>query len=384
VSMYGTRPAAGNWQKCYTKLLLDNGFTRTRASTCVFHHRERDIDLIVHGDDFVTAGDHEDLVWLQGIFESTFEISTTILGHDEGDAKDAKFLNRIISVTEGGYTYEADARHAEMVIRDLGLGNAKSVSSPVSDESFESEEFLDHERFKKYQSICARANFLAVDRMDIQFATKECCRAMSKPTVRNWAQLKRLGRYLIGRKRLIYRYDFQDDVRMVTTYSDANWASNKADRKSTSGGMIMHGQHYIKSWSKTQSLVALSSAESELYAIVKASSETLGILSTIRDMGKTFASAMFSDASAALGMIQRQGLGKVRHIDCGYLFVQNLNAEKVIRFAKVAGTDNPADMCTKGLASDLISKYVERANTWFAEGRPLMCPQIAQEGFGSS
>ena len=52
VSMYGARPAASNWQKCYTKLLVDNGFTKTRASTCVFYYHVRDLDLIAHGDDF--------------------------------------------------------------------------------------------------------------------------------------------------------------------------------------------------------------------------------------------------------------------------------------------------------------------------------------------
>ena len=195
-SMYGTRPAASNWQKCYTKLLVDNGFAKTRASTCVFDHHVRDLDLIAHGNDFVTTGDHEDLQWLKGVFETTFEISTTVLGHDKDDSKFAKVLNRIISVEESGYTYEADARHAELLVRDLGLEEARSVVSPVSDERFESEDFLDHEKFKKYQSICARANFLAVDRLDLQFATKECCRAMSKPTFRDWSRMKRLGSIL--------------------------------------------------------------------------------------------------------------------------------------------------------------------------------------------
>ena len=147
---------------------------------------------------------------------------------------------------------------------------------------------------------------------------------MSKPTFRDWSRMKRLGRYIIGHKRLVYKYEFQEDVGTITTYSDANWASNKADRRSTSGGIIMHGKHYIKSWSKTQALVALSSVESELDAIVKASSETLGVMSLIRDANKNFTSAIFSDASAALGIVQRQGLGKLRHIDCSYLFVQNL------------------------------------------------------------
>ena len=120
----------------------------------------------------------------------------------------------------------------------------------------------------------------------------------------------------------------------------------------------MHGLHYIKSWSKTQSLVARSSAESELYAIVKASSETLGLRAIFGDLNKKFTSTILSDASAALGTIQRQGLGKFRHIDCSYLFVQNLNAEKIIKFSKVLGTENPADLCTKGLSEAEIEKYI--------------------------
>ena len=376
VSMYGTRQAASNWQKCYTNLLLGSGFTRTRASTCIFYHAGRDLDLIVHGDDFVTTGDQDDLTWLKEEFEKTFEISTTVIGHDEGDEKAAKVLNRIISVVDDGYTYEADARHVEHMINDLGLKDAKSVSSPTGEETGDTEELLEYDKFKKYQSICARGNFLAVDRMDIQFATKECCRAMSKPTERDWNKLKRLGRYLLGRKRLVYKYKFQEDQGSFTTYSDANWASNKTDRKSTSGGTIMHGLHYIKSWSKTQSLVALSSAESELYAIVKASSETLGLRTIFGDLNKKFTSTILSDASAALGIIQRQGLGKLRHIDCSYLFVQNLNAEKIIKFSKVLGTENPADLCTKGLSEAEIEKYIKMTQSAFHQGKHGLCPQL--------
>ena len=171
VSMCGTWPAANKWQKCYTTLVTENGFKRTRACTCVFRHPERDIDLMVHGDDIISTGDAEDLAWLKELFEKQFEISTNIIGHEPGDEKHLKVLNRIISVEEGGYTYEPDARHAEVIIKELGLQEAKPVTTPVADECHETDELLDHERFKKYQSICARANFLALDRMDIQFAS---------------------------------------------------------------------------------------------------------------------------------------------------------------------------------------------------------------------
>ncbi len=82
------------------------------------------------------------------------------------------------------------------------------------------------------------------------------------------------------------------------------------------------GKHYIKSWSKNQSAIALSSAEAELYAIIKTASETLGIRSILKDWHKPMTADLMADASAALGIIGRTGLGKLRHIDTSYLWLQ--------------------------------------------------------------
>ena len=201
---------------------------------------------------------------------------------------------------------------------------------------------------------------------------------MSKPTLKDWAKLKRLGRYLIGKPRLVYMYKFQEEVTALTAYSDANWASNTGDRRSTSGGLILRGSHYIKSWSKTQSLVALSSAEAELYGIVKCSSEILGLKSIVQDMDKCLGALLYSDASAALGVIQRQGLGKLRHIDCSYLFVQAINADKVVQFAKVAGQENPSDLGTKGLCAEAVIRHMTFSGGQFRSGRPELCPGIVR------
>ena len=65
---------------------------------------------------------------------------------------------------------------------------------------------------------------------------------------------------------------------------------------------------YIKSWSKTQPLVALYSAESELHAVVTASAEVMGFQSVIRDVGESWSTVVYSGASAALGVTHREGL----------------------------------------------------------------------------
>lgn len=54
----------------YTDILVKNGFKATRAPTCTTSHIDRDIQLIVHGDDLVSVGDEHDLCWLQGVLSA--------------------------------------------------------------------------------------------------------------------------------------------------------------------------------------------------------------------------------------------------------------------------------------------------------------------------
>jgi hypothetical protein len=233
----------------------------------------------------------------------------------------------------------------------------------------EKEELLDNEHHNKYRSLIARRNFMAHDRMDMQFTSKECARKMSSPNLRDWGRLKRSGRYLEGAPTVVMHYPFQDLPSTLVGYSVANWAGDKQKRKSTSGGVVMFGAHYIKSWSKTQSTVALSSAESEFYGLVKCVVEVLGIKSAIERWGVEIKGVIKSDASAALGIIQRQGLGKMRHLDCSYLYIQQVSAERILRFEKVPGANNPADLCAKGLASEKIKEHMAYINAYFLAGR---------------
>ena len=91
----------------------------------------------------------------------------------------------------------------------------------------------------------------------------------------------------------------------------------------------MLGAHTVKTWSTNQAVLALSSGEAEYYAIVEAASVALGIRSLAADMGIKFESpiAIKSDASAAIGISSRLGIGKVRHIEVKQLWVQEKSCE---------------------------------------------------------
>ena len=70
----------------------------------------------------------------------------------------------------------------------------------------------------------------------------------------------------------------------------------------------------MKTWSKTMGILALSSGESELAAVVRAATEGMGLQSIPSDFDLCGHEAIKSDATAAIGMVHRLGLGKVRHL----------------------------------------------------------------------
>ena len=107
---------------------------------------------------------------------------------------------------------------------------------------------------------------------------------MANPTMRDSERVKRIGRYLPGRPRAKCWFRWHQSGELEA-YSDADWGSDKATRRSVSGGVIMRGRHCLKVWTKKQQVVSLSSAESELYAEVKTASEGLGVQSVAKDLG---------------------------------------------------------------------------------------------------
>ena len=87
---------------------------------------------------------------------------------------------------------------------------------------------------------------------------------------------------------------------------------------------------------------------------------------------------IMADASAALGTIGRTGLEKLRHIDTSYLWLQQESIKQKLKLNKVKGTENPADMNTKGLNGDDIIRYVRMLNMEHKEGKSDLAPEVHQ------
>ena len=116
-------------------------------------------------------------------------------------------------------------------------------------------------------------------------------------------------------------------------------------------------------------MIALSSAEAELYALLKGTAQSLGLKSMAAAFGDELHVAVWSDATAAIAIAQRGGLGKLRHIQTQYLWIQERVAAKDIGLKNVLGTDNPADLLTKHLPREVMERHLEFSGLVVKGGR---------------
>ena len=99
------------------------------------------------------------------------------------------------------------------------------------------------------------------------------------------------------------------------------------------------------------------------------STEIIGILNMMVDWKAHYGARIFADSTAALGVVNRKGSGKLRHVRVGMLWVQGKREEGTLEYSKVGGEDNPGDLMTKHLGTDLLKKHTARLNLEVRGGR---------------
>ena len=148
--------------------------------------------------------------------------------------------------------------------------------------------------------------------------------------------------------------------KVLTGISDSDFAGCQYSRKSASAHCILLGTHCIRTASKTQSIVSLSSPESEYYGVVKAASITMGIRTILKDMGIQVDVEILSDASSGISLASRRGLGRARHVATRFLWLQQHVRDKTVIIKKVKGTQNPSDIGTKAVSGKSIEEALAR------------------------
>ena len=223
---------------------------------------------------------------------------------------------------------------------------------------------LQKEDVKHYRSVVGKLMWLIPLRPDLNYATKELSRALQEPTEEDYAKMKHLLKYLAATRNYEFVISPGDLVSSnratITTYVDSDWAGCKSTRKSTSGGVLHLNGVCVHHYSRTQTTVALSSGEAELYAIGSGVAEALGLKNFLHELGIACTITICTDSSAARSITTRHGVTKqTKHIQLRYLYMQELVHNGTIKCDKILGTTNPSDILTKYKALYDVSRHAD-------------------------
>ena len=183
---------------------------------------------------------------------------------------------------------------------------------------------------------------------------------MLNPSDIHWQAGKRILRYLQGTRNLGLSFKKTSDKQfLIQAYSDADWAGDQDDRKSTTGYVILLNGSVVSWVSKKQSTIALSSAEAEYMAISATMQEIKWIEQLLKELkvNTSRTAQLFCDNQAAIAISQNDvHHARTKHIDIRHHYIREAIQKKEVQLSWIRSEDQLADIFTKALPIHAFQK----------------------------
>ena len=263
---------------------------------------------------------------------------------------------KFVQMSDTGEIWIGQPNFTVELLKKFQMAESKQVDTPSDPGMKLRKKTEEEEEFDKvrYQSAVGSLLYLSTrSRPDIAFAVGNAARYCSQPSQLHWSAVKRIFRYLKGTSNLGLCY--QPSKTDLVGYSDADWAGDVNDRKSTSGYVFMMSGSPISWRSKKQSSVALSTAEAEYIALSSATQEAMWLRqlfsNLLPDYQLSMPTTIHEDNQSTICMAKNsQSHGRSKHVDIKYHFVREQVERQTINILYCKSEDMTADIFTKGLA----------------------------------
>uniref|UniRef100_A0AAV1U0S8 Reverse transcriptase Ty1/copia-type domain-containing protein n=1 Tax=Peronospora matthiolae TaxID=2874970 RepID=A0AAV1U0S8_9STRA len=204
------------------------------------------------------------------------------------------------------------------------------------------------------EAVGALMHLTTATRPDIAFAMGYVSRFMRNPQEGYWVAVKRIFRYLLGTKMhgICYKPNAKIGFRC---YSDADWAGDLADRKSTSGYVFMLLGAPVSWGSKKQPSVSLSTSEAEYIALSLSIQEGKWIHRLLCEMmmatDKEGPELMIHEDNQSCIKMTKNPVnhGRAKHIDIKYHHIRDEVKRGEVKLKYCETSVMLADIMTKGL-----------------------------------
>ena len=338
-SIYGLKQSGRNWNAMLHTCLVENAklccavhFVQNSADTCVYTRESNNekVILIIWVDDLIIAANNESVMKnVKRMLTERFKMK------DMG--KMQHFLGIDFEQTDGVVKMSQE-RFVNKVLDRFGMQDCKPRETPCEPKLEYTENAERMQDLRKYREAVGSLIYLSTcTRPDISFVVSKLSQHFAEPTVEHWNTVKHVFRYLKGtmEKGLYFRRNGTEKLGL-RVYSDADWASDSADRRSTSGycASLNEGSSLISWKTRKQPTVALSTCEAEYMALASAIQEGIyleQLLSGV-DNYQYAQTKVYEDNQGAIALarnpVNRQ---RCKHIDIKYHFIrENVNNGRFI------------------------------------------------------
>jgi len=355
-SLYGLKQAPRCWNSRFTNLLKKFQLAQSVSDPCVFISDNDDtLYLAVYVDDgLIFASRQETIDSLIGYMRKEFEVrlikSNCFIGIEIARDPDSSTI------------FLHQASYIRRIIERFNLKNCKTAATPIElNHPLNRPEVLQTKILEDvpYPEIIGSLLYCCMGtRPDISYALSVLSKYSSSPRNAHWEAAKRVVRYL--KETINHGLIFSKaDNPKLTCFTDADWAGDQSNRRSTSGMVTMINRGPISYHAKQQSVVALSTCEAEYIAGCTAVQELVWLRRFLKELKVPYGqnTVLKCDNQSAVKLIKNPEFHKrSKHIEIRFHYIREQFSKKEFNVEYVQTENQLADIFTKALTAEKHDK----------------------------
>ena len=358
-TLYGLKQSPRVWFGRFCQAMLKHDFKQSHSDHTLFvKKREGKVTcLIIYVDDMIITGDdREEIKKLKENLFKEFEMK------DLGALK--YFLGIEVLRSEQGI-FLRQKKYVLDLLAGTGLLECRPAETPIMTNYglriVEGAKLADREQ---YQRLVGKLIYLSHTRPDIAYAVGVMSQFMHQPQEDHMDAVLRIVRYLKGITGYGVFLEKGEDLE-IDGYTDADWASNPIDRRSTGGYFTFVGGNLVTWRSKKQKVVALSSAEAEFRGMKSGLMEIMWVRRLLTEIGypPKQKSRLFCDNKAAISISENPVQhDRTKHVEVDRHFIKEKLEDGVIEFPFVRSEEQLADILTKAVNPKVFKEVLGKLN----------------------
>lgn len=343
-ALYGLKQAPRAWFAKFHSTICQFSFSSSARDSALFTRKTENgiVILILYVDDMIITGnDFIGITELKKFLRQHFEMKdlgplSYFLGLEMLSSSDGLFLSQ--------------AKYASDLVSRAGLTDCKIEHTPLeSNVRFTPQDGTLLDDATLYRQLVGSLIYLTVTRPDISYVVHLVSQFMAAPRSTHYAAVLQIIRYIKGTLFYGLHYSVASPL-ILRAYSDADWAGDPSDRRSTTGFCIFLGDSLISWHSKKQTLTARSSTESEYRALADTTAEILWLRWLLADLeiSQSSSTDIYCDNRSAIQIAHNDVFHeRTKHIEIDCHFIRQHLLRGELHLVSIGTLDQPADLFTK-------------------------------------